>query len=334
MVSITAKILNMSKSIFITREIPEIGIKILREKGYTVDINPESSAPTRDQIISFLRNKQYDAVLTLLTDQIDEVVFNAVPSVKLYVNYATGYDNIDVAEAKKRGIIVANAPAELSSEAVAEHTIALMLALAARIVEADEFVRQGKYKGWSPINFVGTDVLGKTLGLIGVGRIGSRVAQYSKGLGMKILYTDVARNEQIEKELGAVNCDSIDALLPQADFISLHVPLLESTKHLINETRLKKMKSTALLVNTSRGPVVDEVALEHALREKIISGAALDVFEFEPGLVPGLVSLQNVILTPHIASASVEARNQMAEIAARNIIDFFEGRTPKNIVNP
>jgi len=298
-----------------------------------VDMNPKDSIPTQKQIISYLKKKEYDAVLCLLTDKIDAKIFDAVPNIKLYANYATGYDNIDIAEAKKRNIVVTNAPAELSSEAVAEHTIALMFALAARIVEADEFVRRGKYKGWSPMNFVGMDLLGKTLGLIGAGQIGRRVAHYCKGLGMKIIYTDVVRNEKIESEHGATYYDSAENILREADVVSIHVPLLDSTRHLMNDARLRMMKPTAFLINTSRGPIIDEVALEKVLRENVISGAALDVFEFEPKTVPGIAKLQNVILTPHIASASVEARNQMAEIAAQNIIDFLEGGKPKNIVN-
>lgn len=307
---------------------------MLKQKGYTVDINPKDYPLSQKQLISFLKKKPYDAVLTLLSDRIDAKVFHRVPNIKLYANYATGFDNIDVAEAKKLGITVTNAPASLSTEAVAEHTIALMLALAARIVEADEFVRRGKYKGWAPMQFIGTDILGSTLGLVGAGRIGERVAYYAKGLGMKIIYTDVARNDRIEKECGATYCSTIEMLLPQADVTSLHVPLLDSTRHLINEARLRLMKPSAFLINTSRGPIIDEKALLVALREKSISGAALDVFEFEPKTVPGLLKLQNIILTPHIASASIGARNQMAEIVAHNITSFFEGRTPENIVNP
>lgn len=323
----------MSKSIFITGQIPESGIQKLKAHGYEVDINPHNSTLTQKEIISFLENKPYDAVLTLLTDEINAEVFERSPSVKLYANYATGFNNIDIEEAKKRGITVTNAPAEMASEAVAEHTIALMLALAARIVEADEFVRQGKYTGWQAMNFVGTDILGKTLGLIGAGRIGERVAYYAKGLGMKIVYHDINRNEKLEKELGATYQSSIEDVLKESDVISLHVPLIDSTKHLMNETRLNLMKPTAFLINTSRGPVVDEVALEKVLRNRSIGGAGLDVFEFEPKTVPGLVELQNVILTPHIASASIEAREQMADIAVGNIIDFLEGQKPKNIVN-
>ena len=322
----------MAKTIFVTREIPEVGLKMLRDKGYEVDVREKSSLPSSRELVRALRKKPYDAVVTLLTDKVDAVMFDAVPSAKIYANYATGFDNIDAAEAKKRGITVTNAPAVSSSEAVAEHAIALMLALAARIVEADEFVRRRKYKGWSPMNFIGTDLLGKTLGLIGAGRIGERVAHYAGGFGMKIIYTDVVRNERIEKECGAAYFTTPEEVLRQADVVSLHTPLLSTTRHLINADRLKMMKPTAYLVNTSRGPVIDEDALMGALQSGVIAGAGLDVFEFEPHLVPGLVKLQNVILTPHIASASVDARNEMSRLVAENIIDFFEGRTPKNAI--
>ena len=322
----------MAKTIFVTRKIPDVGIKKLIEKGYDVDINPNDSIPTQEELLGFLKTKPYDAVLSLLTDKIDAKVFDAAPSVKLYANYATGYDNIDIAEAAKRGILVANAPAELTSEAVAEHTLALMLALAARIVEADEFVRQGKYKGWEPMSFIGMDVLGKTLGIVGAGRIGGRVGKYAKGLGMKIIYTDVARNNKFEAECGALYVATLEELLGESDIVTLHVPLLDSTRHLLNAERLKKMKPTAFLINTSRGPVVEESALEEALIRKTISGAALDVFEFEPKISDSLVKLQNIILTPHIASASIEAREQMSELAADNIIDFLEGGQPRNLI--
>ncbi|MFA6446194.1 MAG: D-glycerate dehydrogenase [Candidatus Paceibacterota bacterium] len=324
----------MNKRIFVTRKIPDIGIKILEDKGYKVDYYEEDRVLEKDELIRHIRRVPYDAVLCLLTDRIDAEIFDSAPSVKIYSNYASGFDNIDLGAAKKRGIIVTNAPADLSAEAVAEHTIALILALAARIVEADEFVRRGKYEGWSPMNFIGTDVFGKTIGIVGAGRIGRRVAYYAKGLGMKILYTDIERNTEMEEKFGAIYCSSVDELLPKVDIVTLHVPLLDSTRHLINEVRLKMMKSTSFLINTSRGPVVEEKALERALKDKIITAAALDVFEFEPDVSSELIKLQNVILTPHIASASDGARNQMAEIAANNIIDFLEGRVPKNIVNP
>lgn len=323
----------MSKFIFITRKIPDVGIKLLKEKGYVVDTYPKDSVPSQRELISYLKKKPYDALICLLTDTIDAKIFDAAPTVKLYSNYATGFDNINLSEAKRRGITITNAPADLSSETVAEHTIALMLALTTRIVEANEFVKQGKYKGWSPMNFIGTNIFGKTLGLIGIGRIGSRVGYYAKSLGMNIIYTDVIRNEEIEKELDAKYYTSTDELLPQADVVSLHVPLLDSTRHLINKERLYKMKPSTFLINTSRGLIIDEKALKQALSKKIISGAALDVFEFEPKTVPGLTKLKNVILTPHISSASIETRNQMAKIAVQNVIDFFEGKIPQNVVN-
>jgi len=324
----------MSKKVFITRKIPEVGIKMLRDKGYEVDVYPKDKVLPKKKLIHILKKGGYDGVISLLTDKIDVSVFEAAPSVKIYSNYATGFDNIDITEAKKRVIVVANAPADLASEAVAEHTIALMLALAARVVEADEFVRRGHYEGWAPMNFIGTDILGKTLGLIGAGRIGEKVAKYGKALGMKILYTDVVKNDCVEKDCGANYCASVEEVLKQSDIVSIHVPLLDSTKHLMNDERFSIMKPTAFLVNTSRGSIIEEKALENALRKNIIAGAALDVFEFEPKISSGLLQSQKIILTPHIASASIEARNQMAELAAQNIIDFFEGVEVKHIVNP
>ncbi|MES2314394.1 MAG: D-glycerate dehydrogenase [Patescibacteria group bacterium] len=323
----------MTKTIFVTRQIPEVGISMLRNKGYIVDVREKSSIPSQKEIIKALKKKQYDAIVTLLTDKIDAAIFEAVPTVKIYANYATGFDNVDTIEAAKKGIVITNAPAVSTSEAVAEHTFALMLSLAARIVEADEFVRRGKYAGWDPMNFIGTDILGKTLGLIGAGRIGGQVAHYAKAFGLKILYTDVKRNEMIEKESGAIYFATPEEVLKQADIVSLHVPLMDSTKHLINTERLSMMKKSAFLVNTSRGPIVDEEALVEALQNRTIAGAGLDVFEFEPKLMKGLTKLDNVILTPHIASASDTARNEMSQLVAQNIIDFFEGKVPANKVN-
>lgn len=322
----------MSKRIFITRRIPEVGIKMLQDKGYTVDIYPKDRIMSQKELVRALKKGNYDAVLCLLTDKINSKVFAAAPAAKLYANYASGYDNIDITEAKKRGITVTNAPANLSSDSVAQHAFALMLTLATRTVEADEYIRKGKYKGWEPMNFIGTDIFGKTIGLVGAGRIGERLAHYARAMGLKVIYTDVVRNDRIEKECGAEYCASVEELLPQADFVSLHVPLLDSTKHLMNEKRISLMKPTSFLVNTSRGPVVDEKALVKALQKGIIAGAGLDVFEFEPKLAPGLAKLQNVVLTPHIASASVEARNEMAKVAAENVINFLETGKAKNSV--
>ncbi len=323
----------MTKTIFVTRQIPEVGISMLRNKGYVVDVREKSSIPNQKELIKVLKAKPYDAVVTLLTDKVDNQLFDAVPTAKIFANYATGFDNINLEEAKQKGIAITNAPAVSTSEAVAEHTFALMLSLAARIVEADEFVRRGKYIGWDPMNFIGTDILGKTLGLIGAGRIGAQVAHYASGFGLKVIYTDLKRNEQIEKESGAVYYSTPEEILKLADIVSLHVPLMDSTKHLINKERLAMMKKTAFLVNTARGPIIDEVALVEALQNKVIAGAGLDVFEFEPKLSKGLAKLDNVILTPHIASASDTARNEMSTLVAQNIIDFFEGKVPANKVN-
>jgi glyoxylate reductase len=322
----------MTKSVYVTRIIPEAGLKMLREKGYDVEVNPKEKIPTKKDIIRALKRKPYDAVLSLITDKIDSEAFAVAPQTKLYANYAIGFDNIDIGAAKAQGILVSNAPGNFA-HTIAEHTVAMMLGLTTRMVEADDFVRKGKYKGWSPMNFIGTDLSGKTIGIIGTGHIGEKVVKLLTGFDVKVIYYDVRRNENLEKQYHAEYFSNVEDVLKQADIVSLHVPLLDSTKHLINAERLAMMKRSAFLVNTARGPVVDEKALVAALKNGTIRGAALDVFEFEPKLVPGLSKLKNVILNPHIASARENARNEMATIAAQNIIDFFEGRVPRNAVN-
>lgn len=322
----------MTKKIFVSRKIPELGISMLKEKGYEVDVYMKDLVPDQKELMSYLRKKPYDAVLSLLTDKIDATVFDVSPSTKIFANYAMGFDNIDVEEAKKRRIAVTNTPGAFA-DCIAEHTVAFIFALTTRMVEADQYVRAGKYKGWTPMSFIGTDVCGKTLGLIGAGNIGSKVAQHmSKGFGLKVMYYDVKRNEKFEAETGAIFKSTVEEVLKEADIVSLHVPLFESTRHLINAERLAMMKPTSYLINTSRGPVVDEAALVNALQRGIIRGAGLDVFEFEPKLAKGLAKLPNVVLTPHIASARESARNEMARLAAQNIIDFFEGKEPANII--
>ncbi|MFA6297339.1 MAG: D-glycerate dehydrogenase [Candidatus Paceibacterota bacterium] len=323
----------MNKSIFITRSIPEVGIKMLEDKGYRVDVYPKDRVPSKRELIKYLKKYPYDAVLCLLTDNIDAKVFDAVPSAKLFSTYTVGFNNIDAVEAKKRGITITNTSGS-SRINVAEHAIALMLGLTTRMVEGDRFTRKGKYKGWTPMAFIGEDLTGSTIGLVGTGLIGSEVARIlSRGFNSKIIYHDLNQNTQIENDCGAVRCTSLDELLKQADIVSLHVPLLPSTHHLISKEKLELMKKTALLINTSRGPVIDEKALVVALKNKVITGAGLDVYEFEPNLAPGLAKLENVIITPHIASARESARIEMATISADNIIDFFEGRVPRNKVN-
>lgn len=319
--------------VYITRQIPESGINKLKEKGYEVDINSADKVLSREELLNALKQKPYDAVLCLLTDKIDKEVFGAVPTAKIFANYAVGFDNINLADAKEKNVMVANTPGVLT-ETVAEHTFALMLAIAHRVSEADRFTRAGNYKGWAPMLLLGANLAGKTLGIVGLGRIGSTVAGYAvRGFGAKIIYYDVNRNEDFEKEFQAEYRGNVDDVLKEADFISIHVPLLESTRHLINKERLAMMKPTAYLVNTSRGPVIDEQALVEALKNKIIKGAALDVFENEPALALGLAELENVILTPHIASATEETRSKMSDIAAENVIAALEGRVPPNLVN-
>lgn len=319
--------------IFVTRKIPEVGINKLHEAGFEVEMNPMDKVLSKEELIHYLKNGQYDAVLSLLTDKIDaEVLRSAGQKCRIFANYAVGFDNIDLNEAKKLGIMVTNTPGVVSNT-VAEHTFAIMLSIAHRISEGDRFARAGKYHGWEPMMLLGTDLSGKTLGVIGLGSIGSRVAyQGKKGFDMNVIYYDVKRNEQFEKEMGAVFLPTPEEVLKKADFVSIHVPLMDSTRHLINAERLKMMKPSAYLVNTSRGPIVDEKALAQALKNNVIKGAAIDVFENEPAIEPELIKLENVILTPHIASATLEARDKMALLAANNIISALEGKRPPNLV--
>jgi glyoxylate reductase len=315
--------------IFITRQIPEKGINLLKDKGWKVVVGPEGKISREDLLAGV---KGAEAILSVLTEKIDgEVMEAAGQQLKIIANYAVGYDNIDVAEAKKREIMVTNTPGVLT-DSVTEHTVALLFTVARRVVEADKYTREGKYKAWGPKLFLGGDIKEKILGIVGLGRIGFAVAErMTKGFGMKIIYYDIQRNEQLEKEHGFEYRDLND-LLKEADFVSLHTVLTEETRHLISAERLGLMKSTAYLINTSRGPVVDEKALIEVLKDKKIAGAALDVFENEPELAPGLAELENVVLTPHIASATKETRDKMAEMAANNVIAVLKDQTPPNLV--
>ena len=319
--------------VFVTRPIPEVGIKMLREKGYEVFVNEKARdrAASEKELINGVRG--VDAVLSVLTDKITAKVMDAgPPTLKIIANYAVGFDNIDLEAAKARNIMVTNTPGVLT-DSVAEHTFTLMLAIAHRIAEADRFSRAGKYKAWGPNLLLGNDLSGKTLGVVGLGRIGSRVALHAvKGFLMKVVYTDVSQNTEFEQGFGARFAQTIDELLPQCDFVSLHVPLLPSTHHLINKTRLKLMKPTAYLVNTSRGPVIDEKALAMSLLKGWIAGAAIDVFEFEPEITKALKKLDNIILTPHIASATRETRDAMSRLAAENIIAALAGQSPPKLL--
>ena len=320
--------------IFITRQIPDRGVNMLKENGYAVVISPQNRVLKKEEFIEYLKKDKYDAVLALLTDKIDADVLDAIKSsgVKILANYAVGFDNIDIKAATERGIMVTNTPGVLT-ETVAEHTFSLMLSIAHRIPESDRFTRAGKYHGWEPMMLLGTDVSKKILGVVGLGRIGSRVAYHAaKGFEMKVLYYDPKRSEEFEKKYGAQYRENVDDIFREADFVSIHVPLLPATRHLVDARRLALMKKTAYLINTSRGPIIDEAALVSALRSNVIRGAALDVYENEPSLAPGLSDCENAILTPHTASATEETRQAMGELAAKNIIEALEGRIPPNLV--
>ncbi len=317
--------------VFVTRRIPDAGIKLLKaDKRLDVRIFPKDRRITRTELLKGI--KGVHAILPLLTEKIDAKLMDAAgPQLKVVANYAVGYDNIDLTAAAERGILVANTPGALT-EAVAEHALAMLMAVSRRIPEADRYVRAGKYKAWAPMLLMGAQFAGKTVGVIGLGRIGSSLAEKCAfGMGMKVRYYDIRRDEAFEKKVGAV-FSTVDEILTGSDFVSIHVPLLPTTRHLINAKALRKMRKTAYLVNTSRGPVVDEKALVAALKAKRIAGAALDVFEDEPKLAPGLTKLDNVVLTPHTASATFEARADMAVLAAQAIIDVLSGKTPKNLV--
>jgi len=312
--------------VFITRQIPEAGPKLLREAGFEVEVSDFDGVIPRDVLLQ--KVKGVDAILSLLTDKMDAELMDAAgPQLKIIANYAVGYDNINLKDAAERNITITNTPGVLT-ESVAECAIALIFAIARRIVEADQFMRDGKFNGWAPMLYLGNDLVGKTLGLIGLGRIGEAVAKrMHDGFEMKIIYYDLKRNEELEQKYHLEYKD-VDSLLKEADFVSIHVPATPETKHLINAERLKMMKKTAYLINTSRGSVIDEKALVEALREGEIKGAALDVYENEPKMTPGLAELPNTVLVPHIASATEETRSAMSELAAKNIIEVLNGRDP------
>ncbi len=309
-----------------------MGIDMLMAAGHEVDVNPDDRVLTKEELVRALSAKPYDAVLSLLTDPIDAATFDAAPQVRIFSNYAVGFNNIDLTEAKKRGVMITNTPGVLT-HTVAEHAIGLMLSLTSRITEGDRFMRAGKYDGWAPMLLLGTDLRDKTFGLLGAGRIGYDAALMAKnGFGMHIAYYDVKRSPELEAATGAHFHESPEALLRASDVVSVHVPLLDTTRHLINRERLAMMKPTAYLINTSRGPVVDEAALVEALKNKTIMGAGLDVFEDEPRMAPGLAECENAVLTPHIASSTVETRDEMARVAAQAIIDALAGKEPQNLV--
>jgi glyoxylate reductase len=273
-----------------------------------------------------------DAVLCLITDNIDKEVFEAAgDQCKIFANYGVGYNNIDIVAATQSNVIITNTPGVLD-DATADLAWALLMAVSRRIVPADKFTRNGAFQAWDPMMFLGRDITGKTLGLVGAGRIGSNFAKKAKAFDMKILYTSLKQNPKIENELGAIYVDK-ETLLKESDFVSLHVPLLPSTTHYICEKEFSMMKKTSVIINTSRGPVIDEKALVKALKQGEIWGAGLDVYENEPDIEPELLDMYNVVIVPHIASATMETRTNMGLIAAGNIIKVLMGEKPDTCVN-
>jgi len=290
----------------------------------------DSERPPRDEVLRHVKDK--DGLICLLTEKVNEEFLRAAPKLRIASNVAVGYDNIDVDACTKRGVVVTNTPGVLD-ETTADFAWTLLMAVARRVAEGEALARSGNWRGWNLDQLCGADVWGKTLGIVGFGRIGRSVARRASGFQMKIIYTDAVRaSEEVEKSVNAEFCD-MNSLLAESDFISLHVPLLPETRGMFNGPKFLRMKPTAFVINTSRGPVIDEAALIAALENKKIAGAALDVFENEPFLHPGL-KRSNVVLTPHIASASLETRTKMAVMAANNIVAMFNGQRPPNILNP
>ncbi|MGH9740886.1 MAG: 2-hydroxyacid dehydrogenase [Candidatus Acidiferrum sp.] len=285
---------------------------------------------SREELLRRVKDKE--GLVCLLTEKVDLSLLSAAPKLRITANVAVGYDNIDVAACTKRGVVATNTPGVLD-ETTADFAWTLMMAVARRLVEGEALARSGNWMGWDLDQLVGTDVWGKTLGLVGFGRIGRAMARRASGFQMRVVYADSVRApEAVEKELKATYRGMTD-LLTEADFVSVHVPLLPETRGLFDAPRFYRMKPTAFLINTSRGPVVDEAALVHALESGKIAGAALDVFENEPFIHPGL-KRPNVVLAPHIASASIETRTKMACMAAENVVALFKGQRPPNMLNP
>jgi len=315
--------------IFVTHRIPGDHLEKLKTEGNEVLIEEP-----QDKIGGS------DALLTLLTDRVDGDYMDAAgPALKIVSNYAVGFDNVDVKAATDRGIVVTNTPSDEVNEAVAEHTWALILSLTRRVVESDEFVRQegyfagkGGYQGWKPDIFLGMNLIGKTLGVVGLGRIGTMVVRRAKGYNMTVFYNKHDPDPEAEAQFG-VKFASLNDLLATSDVVSLHVPLTDETRHMINKETLSKMKKGSFLVNTARGPIVSEPDLIEALKGGQLAGAAIDVFDNEPNIAPSLIAMPNVIMTPHIASATWEARNKMGEQAVSVILDTFSGKKPENLVN-
>jgi len=316
--------------VFVSRKIPDAGLEPLRRRC-DVTMWPHERPPTADELIAACRGM--DALVCLLTEKIDAGVLAAAPTLKIVANVAVGFDNLDIDAGTAAGVIMTNTPGVLD-DTTADLAFALLMAAARRLPEGDRLVRSGRWDGWGIMQLLGHDVHHGRLGIVGFGRIGRGVARRARGFEMKVSYHDAQRvPADVEREFGATYLP-FEELLAESDFVSVHVPLTPETHHLIDRRALKRMKPTAVLINTSRGPVIDESALVDALRERVIAAAGLDVYEHEPKLAAGLADVPNVVLLPHIGSASFATRGKMAQIAAENVIALFDGKTPPTALNP
>lgn len=317
--------------VFVTRRIPEAALDMLRNAPEVAEVrvNPDARVLTREELFEGV--KWCDCLLSQLTDTIDAELLDKNPNLKIVANYAVGFNNINVAEATKRNIPVSNTP-DVLTDTTADLTFALMLSCARRMVESDKYMRAGKYESWDPLLLLGHDIHHKTIGIVGFGRIGYAVAKRAKGFDMRIIYTDM-EDKPYAKELGAERVD-MDTLLKESDFISLHPFLDPKSRHMIDEPQLKMMKKTAILINASRGPVINEKALVRALKEGWIGGAGLDVYEEEPKMAEGLAECENAVLVPHIGSATIDTRVAMGTLAASNILARLRGQKLPSCLNP
>lgn len=315
--------------VFITREISEKAIDLLKKEKFKVNVYKKDRAIPREEL--FKKVKNTDAIISLLTEKFDKELIDQISNCKIIANVAVGYDNIDTAYAKEKNIIVTNTP-DVLTDSTADLTVALILACARRIPEGEMMVRKGKFKGWKPKLLLGVELKDKVVGILGAGRIGTETAIRLKGFKTKIIYFDKSINDRLEKETGAEKV-SVEELLSKADIISIHLPSVKDTFHFLNKERLKLLKKSAILVNTSRGEIIDEKELIKILKKKKIFSAGFDVYENEPKINPALLKLHNVVLLPHIGSATEEARTGMAMLAAKNVIEVLNGRDPLTQVN-
>lgn len=315
--------MSSKKKVFITREIPEAGINLLLKENFSVVVYDKNKSIPKKELIK--NGKDSDAIISLLTDKIDEEVISNLMNCKIIANYAVGYNNIDINYAKKKNIIVTNTPGVLT-DSTAEITLALILSCSRRIVEGDKLVRINKFKGWAPKFHLGIELKGKTLGIIGLGRIGQAVAERAVPFGMKILYYSRTEKENVKK-IKAEKV-SLDKLLKESDIISIHVPLNEKTNNLLNKEKLDLLKKDAIIINTSRGEILDEDYLIKLLETGKIHSAGLDVYRNEPKLNKEFLKLKNVVLLPHIGSATYETRSKMAILTAENVINVLNGKKP------